>query len=140
MLLYRQRFVLVSQSQSPATGDPKMSCLALVQSASNRRGTHAEISLRCLPNSEFIPAIRPQGNLRGIKVLSLTPIEREYAALKALRYYHLCEQIIKGRPHVHIEPEDRHVSRTMKVYHVNKPQARAIIGAVRNDGFSLIQG
>ncbi|KAF3108378.1 DEAD-box type RNA helicase [Orbilia oligospora] len=139
-ILATSDIVLVSQSQSPATGDPKMSCLALVQSASNRRGTHAEISLRCLPNSEFIPAIRPQGNLRGIKVLSLTPIEREYAALKALRYYHLCEQIIKGRPHVHIEPEDRHVSRTMKVYHVNKPQARAIIGAVRNDGFSLIQG
>ncbi|KAJ6260855.1 hypothetical protein Dda_3516 [Drechslerella dactyloides] len=132
--------VLVSQSQNPMAGDRKMSCLAMVHAIRSRKATDAQVSLRCLPGPEFIAAIRPNGTLRGVKVLSLTPIEREYAALKALPYYHLCEQIIKGRPHVFIEPEDRHVSRTMKVYNVNKPQANAIIGAVRNDGFSLIQG
>ncbi|KAF3901570.1 hypothetical protein ABW21_db0202407 [Orbilia brochopaga] len=132
--------VLVSQSPNPMSGDKKMSCLAMVHAIRSRKATDAQVSLRCLPSSEFITAIRPNGTLRGAKVISLTPIEREYAALKALPYYHLCEQIIKGRPHVYIEPEDRHVHRTMKVYNVNKPQATAIIGAVRNDGFSLIQG
>ncbi|EPS36895.1 hypothetical protein H072_9487 [Dactylellina haptotyla CBS 200.50] len=132
--------ILISQSQNPAAGDPKMSCLALVHTASSRKGTHSEVSLRCLPPSDMVATIRPQGNLRGIKVVSLTPIEREFAALKALPYYNLCEQIIKGRPHVYIEPEDRQVHRTMKVYQVNKPQAKGVVGAVRNDGFSLIQG
>jgi len=84
--------------------------------------------------------VRPNAVLRGLKILSLTPLEREYGALKGLPYYDLCDQIIKGKPHSLMEIPMSKVHGTMKVYKVNEPQARAIIGAVQNDGFSLIQG
>ncbi|KAF3910108.1 hypothetical protein AA313_de0204025 [Arthrobotrys entomopaga] len=57
--------VLITQSHSLIPSDPKTSCLAMVQTANNRKGTHAEVSLRCLPNPNLITAIRPQGTLRG---------------------------------------------------------------------------
>lgn len=35
---------------------------------------------------------------------------------------------------------DSEVQRTMKTYDVNEPQAKAILGSTRIEGFALIQG
>jgi len=70
----------------------------------------------------------------------LTPILREYAALKGLPYYDLVEEILAARPSLPIAPTKYEIEFTMKNYLVNEPQAAAIIGTSQNQGFSLIQG
>lgn len=71
---------------------------------------------------------------------SLSTIAREYAALKALPYYDLYAEIMRpqlaGVPYL---PAVQ-VEQAMKAYHVNEPQAIAILGSMRTDGFSLVQG
>ena len=70
----------------------------------------------------------------------MTPILREYSALKGLPYYDLVEEILAARPSLPIAPTKYEIEFTMKNYLVNEPQAAAIIGASQNQGFSLIQG
>lgn len=58
----------------------------------------------------------------------------------AMPHYDCADLILK--PHL---PKPRSVDQkeiqlTMTKYNVNEPQARAIISALRTDGFSLIQG
>jgi senataxin len=70
----------------------------------------------------------------------LTPILREFAALKGLPYYDLVEEILAAEPTMHIQPSGQELQFTIEAYAVNEPQARAIVGACRAKGFSLIQG
>lgn len=70
----------------------------------------------------------------------MTPVEREYAALLGLQYYDMCDEIIHARAQPLVVAAEGDVSKAMSDYGVNEPQARAIIGAVHNEGFSLIQG
>jgi len=71
---------------------------------------------------------------------SLTPILREYGALKGLPYYDLVEEILAARPSMPIKATQQELRFTMDAYSVNEPQAAAIVGACQNEGFSLIQG
>jgi len=71
---------------------------------------------------------------------SLTPLMREYAALKGLPYYDLVEEILAAKPSTPVQPTERELKVTMDAYAVNKPQAIAIVGACQKEGFSLIQG
>jgi senataxin len=72
--------------------------------------------------------------------LSLTPILREYGALKGLPYYDLVEEILAARPSMPVKPSNHELKFTMDAFSVNEPQATAIVGACQNEGFSLIQG
>ena len=58
----------------------------------------------------------------------------------AMPYYDCADFILK--PHLPKPPcvDQKEVQLTMSKYNVNEPQARAIISALRTDGFSLIQG
>jgi senataxin len=67
-------------------------------------------------------------------------LEREYGALMCLKYYDLEDEILNARPSPLEEPTEAQVKRTRGLYEVNEPQARAIISAVKNTGFTLIQG
>ena len=71
---------------------------------------------------------------------SLTPILREYGALKGLPYYDLVEEILAARPSMPVRPSKHDLKFTMDAYAVNEPQAAAIVGACQSEGFSLIQG
>lgn len=72
---------------------------------------------------------------------SLTPIHREYAALIAMRYFELCETILKPTNQVPHKPSQNTVQQIMDTYNVNTPQAQAIVGAIEKPhGFTLIQG
>lgn len=57
-----------------------------------------------------------------------------------LKYYDLEDEIINARPSPLEEPTEAQINRTRGLYEVNEPQARAIISAVKNTGFTLIQG
>lgn len=71
---------------------------------------------------------------------SLTTISREYGALMAFPYYDLFMDILKSKISLAPEMSPIEIQRAMKVHHVNEPQATAILGSLRTEGFSLIQG
>lgn len=68
------------------------------------------------------------------------PTEREYSALMCLRYYDLEQEVLAAKPSSLEQPTEKQIVRTRGIYGVNEPQARAIISAVKNTGFTLIQG
>jgi len=71
---------------------------------------------------------------------SLSTLHREYGALVALPHYDLFQTILTPKLSVMPSIEQREVQHTMSAYNVNEPQARAIIGSLKVDGFALIQG
>ncbi len=71
---------------------------------------------------------------------SLSTLHREYAALMAMPHYDCADFIFKPHFPKPTPVDQKEVQLTMTKYNVNEPQARAIISALRTDGFSLIQG
>ncbi|KAF2745877.1 hypothetical protein M011DRAFT_459767 [Sporormia fimetaria CBS 119925] len=129
--------VLLSQSKTPSPKDPH--CLARV-SRVQRKPQHLEISYRVLPSGPLQRSLVPKGTVYGSKVQSITPLEREYAALLGLQYYDLCDEIILAKPSPLMTYKDSHLDPLIGNYNVNKAQAKAIKSAIDNDGFTLIQG
>lgn len=70
----------------------------------------------------------------------MSTIHREYSALRSMCYLELFQEILDPRLSPLVQPEARILERTMSAYQVNKPQAVAIIGSLKSQGFSLIQG
>ncbi|KAL4081054.1 SEN1 N terminal-domain-containing protein [Scleroderma citrinum] len=103
--------------------------------------TGIQMTLRC-----FVPAnAGDQGpqmntvwNLK--KVISLSTLHREYAALMALPYYDAFPTVMQPRLSGHPHLDRREIEQTMATYHFNEPQARAILSSLRTQGFALIQG
>jgi senataxin len=73
-------------------------------------------------------------------MFSLATLHREYAALVALPYYDMSENILHPRlsRKPAINPTD--VQQAMSTYAVNEPQAVAILSALQAKDFILIQG
>ncbi|CCG81844.1 putative TRNA-splicing endonuclease [Taphrina deformans PYCC 5710] len=114
-------------------------CLAKVQSVFKKKDI-VEIGLRTVPKAGMVKHLRPTVQLYVVKLSGLTPIHREYATLKALPYYDLCDEIVLGRPTKGLTSHYSEVEKLMKAYGVNEPQAKAIDAALQNTGFTLIQG
>ncbi|KAF8428287.1 SEN1 N terminal-domain-containing protein [Tirmania nivea] len=132
--------LLVSTAaNNPLSSPSEPSCLARVVGITKKRSV-VEISLRCLPSPSMLPALKVKAKYRVAKILSLTPLEREYGALLSLAYYDLLDEILHARPSPLVKPPDDEVERTRSNYQVNEPQARAICAATNNEGFTLIQG
>ncbi|TKY85896.1 hypothetical protein EX895_005437 [Sporisorium graminicola] len=74
------------------------------------------------------------------KLFSLTTLHREFAALMAAPYYDLFSDVIRGRVAPKVTLSSDEVRKAMHGYQVNEPQARAILGSLATEGFSLIQG
>ena len=131
--------ILISKAQDP-TSDPNQShCLARVFKIV-RRKSGMEISYRVIPNNPLLSAFVPKAVLRGVKVSSITPLEREYGALSGLQYYDLCDEIVKGRASPLLKYHEKQVEPLMKQYKLNCAQAKAVKSAIDNDAFTLIQG
>lgn len=60
--------------------------------------------------------------------------------MMCLQYYDLEYEIINAKPTEILDPTETQIKRTKGLYNVNEPQARAILSAVTNSGFTLIQG
>ncbi|KAI6128800.1 SEN1 N terminal-domain-containing protein [Pisolithus thermaeus] len=120
--------------------DGKKSYLAKTQSY---RQTVAgiQVTLRCfvLVNAgDQGPQMNTTWNLK--KVISLSTLHREYAALMGLPYYDLFSTVMQPRLSGHPHLDGREVQDTMTNYRVNEPQARAILNSLQTEGFALIQG
>lgn len=75
-----------------------------------------------------------------ILAFSLSTLHREYAALMAMPHYECADFILKPQLPKPMPVDHKEVQLTMTKYNVNEPQARAILSALRTDGFTLIQG
>ncbi|RAH79762.1 tRNA-splicing endonuclease [Aspergillus japonicus CBS 114.51] len=131
--------VLLSKARSPTADSSAPHCLARVSGIKRKKGT-VEISYRVNPGNPFINSLGPGTSIWGAKITSMTPLEREYGALKALQYYDLCEEIIKAKPSPILNYSDASLKPIAENYNVNPAQAKAIKSALDNDAFTLIQG
>ena len=131
--------VLISKSPSPTADAHKPHCLARV-SRINRKKTTMEISYRANVGNGLVTAMIPSATLYAVKILSITPLEREYGALSGLKYFDLCDEIIKAKPSPLLEYSEKQLASLTANYSINIAQARAVKSAVDNDAFTLIQG
>ena len=131
--------ILMSKSQSPAADAQQAHCLARVFKINRKKAT-MDISYRVNTENSLLPAMVPNATLYGVKILSLTPLEREYGALLGLQYFDLCDEIIKARPSPLLDYSAKQLGPLEIKYRVNTAQAKAIKSAIDNDAFTLIQG
>ncbi|KAI8603170.1 AAA domain-containing protein [Dissophora ornata] len=116
---------------------------AKVQSITKSKGVCEVIFRTYLKIEESSPLMfmRPQTTWSVLKMINLTTTHREYAALAAMRYYELCDDILNPPNTAPRKPSLENVQKVMDVYKVNTPQAQAIVAAVEKPiGFTLIQG
>ncbi|KAL1583890.1 hypothetical protein WHR41_07137 [Cladosporium halotolerans] len=130
--------VLLSTSKKPAEDEKAPHCLARIYRV-KRQKAHNEIVYQ-LTGGTLGPSLTPGVFVHGVKIQSITPLEREYGALQGLQYYDLCNQIIKAKPSPRINYSEKQIGNLQDIYNVNRAQSEAINAALDNEGFSLIQG
>ena len=131
--------VLMSKGQSPANDAQQPHCLARVHKVS-RKKTTMEITYKANVGSSLVASMVPNAVLYAVKVLSITPLEREYGALMGLKYFDLCDEVTKARPSPLLEYSEKQLGSLVANYNINIAQAKAVRSAVDNDAFTLIQG
>ncbi|KAF1929336.1 DNA-binding protein SMUBP-2 [Didymella exigua CBS 183.55] len=129
--------ILLSRTKTPSAEVP--TCLARVFRV-KRKQQHIEVSYRVVPGNPLSSALNPSSAVFGVKLQSITPLEREYGALKGLQYYDLCDEIIRAKPSPLLAYTDKQIDPLMENYNLNKAQAKAVKSAIDNDAFTLIQG
>lgn len=137
ILISEGDIILLSRTKNPSAEVP--TCLARVFRV-KRKQQHIEVSYRVVPGNPLSSALNPSSAVFGIKLQSITPLEREYGALKGLQYYDLCDEIIRAKPSPLLTYNDKQIDPLMDNYNLNKAQAKAVKSAIDNDAFTLIQG
>ncbi|TID30357.1 hypothetical protein CANINC_001059 [Pichia inconspicua] len=118
-----------------------INCFAKVKEIKNTVGAYTDVTLRVAVDGNKLATRLMSGmDIVGLKVNTMTTLEREFSSLKGLQYYDLYNEIIKGKPADLYHIDETKVAALKSVYDVNDSQARAIEGTVRGSGFSLIQG
>jgi len=130
--------VLLSTSKKPTEDSKAPHCLARVYRV-KRQKAHNEVVYQ-LTGGTLGPTLTPGVMVNGVKIQSITPLEREYGALQGLQYYDLCNQIVKAKPSPRIKYSEKQIANLQDIYNVNRAQSEAINAAMDNEGFSLIQG
>ena len=131
--------VLMSKDQSPAAEAQQPHCLARV-SKINRKKATMEVTYRANVGNGLVASMVPNSTLYCVKVSSITPLEREYGALLGLKYYDLCDEVIRARPSPQLDYSENQLRPLVANYSINIAQAKAVKSAVENDAFTLIQG
>ena len=131
--------VLLSKGQSPSSDAQQPNCLARVWKI-NRKKAMMEVTYRANVGNGLVTSMIPNATLYAVKVLSVTPLEREYASLLGLKYFDLCDEIIRAKPSPLLEYPEKQLTPLISNYGINIAQAKAVKSAVDNDAFTLIQG
>lgn len=131
--------VLLSKAKSPIAEAQQPHCLARVHRITRKKGA-MEMSYRINPGSSLASAMVPNATIHGARILSITPLEREYGALQGLKYFDLCNEVIEAKPSPLLKYSSQQLSPLATNYKVNNAQAKAIKSAIDNDAFTLIQG
>ncbi|EME89025.1 uncharacterized protein MYCFIDRAFT_55523 [Pseudocercospora fijiensis CIRAD86] len=131
--------ILFSRSKKPLTDAEAPHCLARIYKV-KRQKAHLEIVYQVMPGGSLAPQLTTQQLIYGVKIQSITPLEREYGALKGLTYYDLCNQIVRAKPSSKINFSERQINSYRDCWNLNAAQSEAVNGALENEGFTLIQG
>lgn len=131
--------IVMSKGQLPATDARQPHCLARVFNITRKKNV-MDISYRVNVGNDLLSAMVPNSTIYGVKVSSITPLEREYGALLGLKYYDLCDEIIKAKPSPLLKYSEKQLDPVVANYRVNTAQAKAVRSAIDNDAFTLIQG
>lgn len=132
--------VLLSVAAKPLESPEAQHCLARIWRV-QYKGGNKEISYRVSSRAgPILAALVPQAELFAVKITNMTTIEREYASLKSLQYFDLMPEILDAKPSPMLNFDQELVAQTMKNYHLNTGQAKAILNAKANDAFTLVQG
>ena len=137
--LFEGDMILLSKSATPSQSPDQPSCLARIFKMTRKQNS-LEVTFRVAPTNPLLDRLIPKAELKGEKITSLIPLEREYGALQGLTYYDLCDEIINAYPSPLLNYNDSMLNRLIKPYELNQAQARAVQSAVDNDAFTLIQG
>ncbi|WYZ39279.1 hypothetical protein EsH8_III_001193 [Colletotrichum jinshuiense] len=134
--------ILLSKGSNPLTDSSDAHALARIWKTTYKK-ERMEITYRLNSKNNPLLAVNALGvgsELQAVKITNMTTIEREYAALESLQYYDLMLEVLKAEPSPILKYGDEAVNGVMQNYQVNPGQAKAILGAKDNDGFTLIQG
>ncbi|EKD14583.1 uncharacterized protein L3040_000105 [Drepanopeziza brunnea f. sp. 'multigermtubi'] len=133
--------VLLSQSPDPLNSQGQPHCLARVERTTRKKDV-LEVTYRISRDTKpaLLQCLVPNGKLYILKIADMTTTQREYAALSSLEYYDLCSEILEAKPSPLQKYTDEKVSSVSARYNLNTGQAKAILSANDNDGFTLIQG
>ena len=131
--------VLMSKAESPALDASQPHCLARVFKITRKKSV-MEISYRVNVGNGLLAFMVPDATLHGVKISSITPLERECGALYGLKYYDLCDEIVRAKASPLLNYTDKQIEPICSIYKVNGAQARAVRSALDNDAFTLIQG
>jgi len=137
--LHEGDIVLLSKARKPAEDKSAPHALARICKL-KRQKAHLEVVYQLWPSTSLAPGLTMGQVVFGLKVQSITPLEREYGALQGLQYYDLCTQITKAAPSRKIKFSEKQIASAQDVWNANRAQAEAINAALENEGFSLIQG
>ncbi|KAI1005560.1 putative ATP-dependent helicase [Podosphaera aphanis] len=133
--------VLISQSSDPMMNQKEPHCLARADRTTYKKDT-VEITYRVSRDIQqsLLQCLVPNGKLFAVKIADMTTTQREYAALSSLEYYDLCQEVLEAKPSPHQKYPESRIASTIAKYELNNGQAKAILSANENDGFTLIQG
>ncbi|KAJ4408860.1 DEAD-box type RNA helicase [Gnomoniopsis sp. IMI 355080] len=132
--------VVISKSEDPLNSNDAAHCLARIWKT-KFKGESLEVAYRLSSrNNRMLSMLNPGQTCNAVKITNMTTIEREYAALESLQYYDLLDEILEAKPSPLLEYGADATNQVMKNYFLNPGQAKAIMNAKDNDGFTLIQG
>ena len=132
--------VLISQSADPLADADYPHCLARIWKTSFKKGSLEVVYRLSSKMNQLLSFLLPGAEFHAVRITNMITIEREYAALESLQYYDLMDEVLKAEPSPLLNWDTRAVEGMMHNYRLNPGQAKAILSAKENDGFTLIQG
>jgi senataxin len=132
--------VIISKAADPRTNSEQPHCLARIFKTTYKKD-NLEVVYRVSARSrQILPVLLPGSEFYAVKITNMITIEREYAALESLQYYDLMDEVLKAQPSPILKFGDQAIQDVMRNYNLNTGQAKAILNAKENDGFTLVQG
>ena len=132
--------VIISQSEDPLNQKTSAHCLARIWKTTYKKD-NLEVAYRLnARGNQIMPFLQAGAEFFAVKITNMTTVEREYAALESLQYYDLLDEVLEAKPSPLLDYGHEAIDSVMKTYCLNSGQAKAIMNAKDNDGFTLVQG
>ena len=132
--------VIVSKGEDPLNQPGDLHCLARIWKTTYKKDTVEVIYRLSAKGNQILPVLLPGSEFCVVKITNMTTIEREYAALESLQYYDLMDEVLRAEPSPMLTFGEEAIQGVMANYQLNPGQAKAILNAKENDGFTLVQG
>ncbi|KAK3489234.1 SEN1 N terminal-domain-containing protein [Neurospora hispaniola] len=132
--------VIISKGQNPLQEPEELHCLSRIWKTTYKKDNVEVVYRLNAKGNQILPALLPGSEFTVVKITNMTTIEREYAALESLQYYDLMDEVLRAEPSPMLSFGEENIKNTMKNWNLNPGQAKAILNAKENDGFTLIQG